>query len=57
VGFEDFVDFVIMVVVCPLQGCCCISRGDYDAIHFSIPLCTGSIVIMVIFIYGQLVTM
>jgi hypothetical protein len=57
VGFEDFVDFVIMVVACPLQGYCCISYDDYDVVHFSIPLCTGSIVIMVIFISGQLVTM
>jgi hypothetical protein len=56
VGFEDFADFVIMVVACPLQGCCCISCGDYDVVHFSIPLCTGNIVIMVIFISGQLVT-
>jgi hypothetical protein len=54
-GFEDFADFVIMVVACPLQGRCCISCGDYDAVHFSILLCTCSIVIMVIFISGQMV--
>jgi hypothetical protein len=55
VGFKDFVDFDIMVVACPLQNCCYISCGDYNAVHFSIMLYTGNIVIMVIF-SGQLVT-
>jgi hypothetical protein len=54
VGFKNFVDVDIMVVACPLQDCCCISCGDYDVVHFSILLYTGSIVIMVIFISGHI---
>jgi hypothetical protein len=47
VGFKNFVDVDIMVVACPLQDCCCISRGDYDVVTTLLYTC--NIVITIIF--------
>jgi hypothetical protein len=40
VGFKDLANFDIIVVACLVQDCFCISCGDYEATHFSIPLYT-----------------